>query len=422
MNPPGSLFVKWGASVLNRLENWSQKLNITFFFLWGMMALLAPRSVHLPLWVIAVIGCLTHRFKNTKGLAKAEWGLMGLFCLWALTSTQWSLDPSLAYKEFKKIILILVASASVILYFQSLTKRQVHYHFKSFLIGLAVAFCIVIIDRLWGYPLMDVVHKSPALTYSRFIALACLGMWGWLLLMRPLRARPLWALVTVMSMVGFFWAYDFDAGPIGALLATVIMLLTFILPKATSYLLRLGVVGGPLLVVLGCGFFMNETHWQKIAAPHTGNTHQQRLEMIDWAAKKIIERPLGYGLAQTRALTQTDSIKSYTVIEGRLNSVHLWEQGIWHLHNGFLQIFLELGVVGFLLITAVIWNLLRRLHHLNLDPYQLGVMHGYVTVLLFMFSVSFGVWQTWWLSTIITLTVLFAFKVGYEKQIKWDSL
>ncbi|AIK97097.1 O-antigen ligase family protein [Candidatus Odyssella acanthamoebae] len=408
--------------MLNRLENWSQKLNITLFFLWGMMALLAPRSVQLPLFVVAVIGCLTHRFKNTKRLAKPELGLLGLFCLWALASTQWSLDPSSAFKEFKKIFLVFAASALVILYFQSLTKRQVHYHFRAFLIGLGIAFGGVIIDRVCAYPLMEFMHKSPALTYSRFIAVACLGTWGWLLMIPPLRFRPLWAVVAVLSIISFFWAYDFDAGPIGALLATIIMLLTFILPKATSYLLRLGVVFGPLLVVVGCGLFMNETHWQKIAAPHTGNTHQQRLEMIDWASKKIIDRPLGYGLAQTRALTQTDSIISYTVVDGQLNSVQLWQKGIWHLHNGFLQIFLELGIVGFLLIAAVVWILLRRLYQLNLDPYQLGVMHGYVTVLLFMFSVSFGVWQTWWLSTIITLTVLFAFKVSYEKQINWDSI
>ncbi|MBW8309565.1 MAG: O-antigen ligase family protein [Candidatus Paracaedibacteraceae bacterium] len=404
--------------MLNRLENWSQKLNITLFFLWGMMALLAPRSVQLPLFIIAVTGCLTHRFKNVKRLTQPEWGLMGLFCVWALASTQWSFDATFAFKEFKKILLIFVASALLILYFQSLTKQQVHYHFKAFLIGLGITLSCVIIDRLCAYPIMDIIHKSPALTYSRFIAVACLGVWGGLLLIPAGRLRPFLGIALILALVAFFWAYDFDAGPIGALLATLIMCLTFIMPKFTSYLLRVGVVAGPLLVVLGGGLFMNTTHWHKIAGPDTGNTHQQRLEMIDWASKQIIERPLGYGLAQTRELTQTNSIVSYTVVEGQLNKVQLWENGIWHLHNGFLQIFLELGIIGFLLIAAVVWILLGRLYQLNLDRYQLGVMHGYVTVLLFMFSVSFGVWQTWWLSTIITLTVLFAFKVGYEKQVK----
>lgn len=409
--------------MLDRLAYWGQKLNLAILFLWGTIALAVPRSMHLPLIVIAVTGCFKHRFSNIRLLVRPEWILLGALCFWALISTQWSIDRAFAFKEWGKITPVFIAAGSVVLYFHALTREQVQHHVQFFLGGLAFSGSIMVVDRLLGYPLIDTMHKLPAVTYSRFITLACLGIWGGLLISSRSRLRLPLALVFTTAITLFFWAYDFDAGPIALIIALAVMMLTLILPKMTSCLLRFGMVLAPLLVVMGFGYLVTQEHWQKIAAFDMNYTHQQRLEMIDWASKKILERPvLGYGLSQTRVLSVEDKITGYSFVNGRVVTNAVWENGTWHLHNGLLQIFLELGLVGFLLVTSVIWVLLARLYHLGLHRYELGVMHGYATTLLFIFSVGFGVWQTWWLSTIIMLTVLYAFKVNHETQVSSNNI
>lgn len=406
--------------MINYLAQWAQQINNFIFFFWPFLALFAPRSTHLPLAITAILGCCTHRFKNLKSLLKPEWILLGLFFLCALASTQWSINTDFELHDLGKVSLTFIALILTVQYFNQLGQNQIQRHLKAFLIGLGLVTALVIIDRLWGYPLTEIVHASPAVTYSRFITLACLGIWGGCLMLSNTSYHSIWAFIIIAAYVIFFWSYDFDAGPVALIFGAIVMGLSILTPKFTSFLMRLGILIGPLLIVGWFGLFMSHDHWQKIAYPHVYNTHQQRIEIIDWASKRIVERPQGYGFSQTQELSQIKPIDSYTVRDGKLNVVRLWQDGIRHLHNGILQIFLELGIIGFLLFASFIWILLGRLYHLNLDRYQLGVMHGYVTTTLFIFSVSFGVWQTWWLSTIMMLTILLAFKVGYEGKDKRD--
>ncbi|WP_010300236.1 O-antigen ligase family protein [Candidatus Odyssella thessalonicensis] len=408
--------------MLSLIESLGRRLNLLALFLWAPLALVAPRAMHLPLFILAATSCFSHRFKNIRLLIQPEWLLLSAFLSWALISSQWSLDPGFAVQDWVKLFSILLASASVILHCHELSRKEIDLYLKAFILGGVITLIGIIIDRSLGYSLTHFTHRSIALTYARYITLISLGIWIFLLRLPQSNFKPLMAIVVLLIMACFFWTYEFDAGPVGLLFGTGLMVMTFLVPRFTSYLLRCGCVLVPIIVILGCGLWMTEGHWQKITSFGVHSTYQQRLEMIDWASKKIIEKPLGYGFSQTRALSVKDKIKGYDLQNDQLTTTTIWEKGTWHLHNGLLQIFLELGVIGFLLIVAIIWRLLTKLWKLNLDRYRLGVMHGYITTLLFIVSVGFGIWQTWWLSTIIMLTILLSFKVNYERQIVSTNL
>lgn len=398
------------------LSNWAHKINLSILFLWGTISLVASRGVYLPLFVIAGVGCFVHRFQNYRRLLQPEWVLLVLMLGWSFITINWSLDQSFALKQFTKILPVILCGGLCVLYFETLSKFQFDQLFKSWLLGLLAALIFMVLDRLLDYPLVDIVHALPAATYSRFITLLCLGIWGVFLTINRLRQKYLIVGLGLITLISFIWSYDFDAGPVSLILGTLIMLLTWVLPKFTSYLLKIGIIATPILVVLGFSFFMTQDQWQKIAAPDLHNSHQHRLEMIDWASKKITQNLLGYGIGQTRELSQSQEIPGYFIAEnGNLSISSTWLDGIRHLHNGLLQILLELGIIGYALIGALILALLRKLSNFNLDRYRLGVMHGYVTSLFFIISVSFGVWQIWWLSTILVLTILYAFKLGHDK-------
>jgi O-antigen ligase len=423
-------FIKdfWRRTMLDRLEKYAQKLVLGVLFLWGSIALLSPRAVYIPLFVTGICGGIPlfrripHRFKNIPILRQPEWILLGLFGLWALASTQWSLHPALAFNEFFKIAPIFIAALSSVLYFQKLTREQIHQHFKIFLLGLVLGIGILILDHLGGNYLQTLLNKSSAKTYARFLTLLALGVWGGVSVLPPSTYRLLFALGLPLGGIALSCLYDFDAGPVAIGLGALVMLLSFVWPRLTSYLLRLGVVLAPLGLVVVCSTIITPEHVNKMAQANLDVSYQERIDMILWASQKIKENPLGYGLSQTRLLSHKSPVPGYAVATRQVVEVPTWEKGVWHLHNGLLQILLELGIIGFLLITGVIWVLLSRLNKLNLDRYRLGILHGYATAALFIFSVSYGVWQTWWLATLAMLTILYGFEASRHKRENQKSI
>ena len=66
-----------------------------------------------------------------------------------------------------------------------------------------------------------------------------------------------------------------------------------------------------------------------------------------------------------------------------------------HPHNSSLQIWLELGAVGAIIVAVFGWIFIRKLEDDDTDPVLFGVV---ISILAFNF-ISFGVWQSWWIAT-----------------------
>jgi O-antigen ligase len=80
-----------------------------------------------------------------------------------------------------------------------------------------------------------------------------------------------------------------------------------------------------------------------------------------------------------------------------LDASRMFSPGIQlHPHNGALQIWLELGIVGVFAVAAFWVLVFLRLSRKERDP-AVVVAAASCTAYLVFGSVSFGVWQEWWL-------------------------
>jgi len=109
-----------------------------------------------------------------------------------------------------------------------------------------------------------------------------------------------------------------------------------------------------------------------------------RLEIWNFAMGKILERPVsGYGLEASRTLA--DGITSTTLPGTALMSLHP--------HNGFLQIWLELGLAGYVVLGLLCLWIVHKISLLK------GAGMVFSTGLfisgLSLFSTAFGMWQSW---------------------------
>lgn len=78
-----------------------------------------------------------------------------------------------------------------------------------------------------------------------------------------------------------------------------------------------------------------------------------------------------------------------------------------HPHNGAIQIWLELGFIGALLAAflsfKIIKNFWGKAHSKKEVAYALGLYSSSFT----MICVSYGLWQSWWLSGLFIASTIY---------------
>lgn len=89
-----------------------------------------------------------------------------------------------------------------------------------------------------------------------------------------------------------------------------------------------------------------------------------------------------------------------------LQPITYWNQPTSHPHNAGLQVLLDLGIVGFVLVLALI---LYASYHVESEPPD---VHFLIVAAIVVAIVSHGAWQSWWLLA-LALLGLYA---GYRKK------
>jgi hypothetical protein len=126
-----------------------------------------------------------------------------------------------------------------------------------------------------------------------------------------------------------------------------------------------------------------------------------RLVMWSYVKEKIIEKPmLGHGFFSSRNIANEHLI---TTNKTNYQLISL------HPHNNILQIWLELGLIGLTIFFVFIKFLLKKIY--LIDKYN----HKVATVSLISFfqifiigHLSYGFWQSWWLSIILINFILYS--------------
>ena len=167
-----------------------------------------------------------------------------------------------------------------------------------------------------------------------------------------------------------------------------------LLTRVFAPIIVLTVVAMPLLP----GLLPNpETETRRVSFLSPSALH--RLSIWNTAADRFTERPLlGIGMNATRSLySDKDKIvRNYYTDDPNKSWHNVFEPIPLHVHNGILQIWLELGIGGALLLVAAILSLLAKIRRDVDGPVMMAACIGLLTSATIIFSVSFGPWQNWW--------------------------
>ena len=112
---------------------------------------------------------------------------------------------------------------------------------------------------------------------------------------------------------------------------------------------------------------------------HIGQSWDRRLDIWLFTAARIVEKPwFGWGLDASRTFGGGISL---------------------HPHDGAMQVWLELGLVGVLLfagLSLAVWRLIDRIS--QRDRTTAAALAASAVAYLTIGGLSFGIWQEWWLA------------------------
>ena len=121
------------------------------------------------------------------------------------------------------------------------------------------------------------------------------------------------------------------------------------------------------------------------------NSGRHRMEIWDFAARKTLDRPLfGHGFNSSRFVPNDGEVSQFLGIGKPIIPLHP--------HNGYLQIWLELGAVGVAIVIALLLTMLNGIRRWPVLPARFALA-GYGAALV-VAGLAFGIWQTWWMATL----------------------
>lgn len=386
------------------------------YFLYALGFLFLPVAVlaTAQVWVLAVfgvLGILTVRAARGRFALKPNGLLVVLMLLlvgWAAFGSLWAIDPDRAIKTTLRIGLVCISLIVLIDAAKKLDFEQ-RRKFGYWLVGGTITgLALTGILILWGDAIsarlgISQITGADHAYLNRTSTVIALLVWPMALIVARvcnrfvaaafilLSALSLFALAPSTPLVAFaVGLVAFVIAWISAGLGKRVLLLAF--AAAVIIIPLLDVLSPPLIDFLAAN----------LSIPHS---EIHRLVIWQFGGDRIFEHPLiGWGLDASRA------------IPGGREQVYLFDfAGIpengqampLHPHNALIQIWLELGLVGVVLVGALFSLIVASIPEPSNDRARPATLIATTACAFIIAQLGFGIWQGWWMAT-LGLTVMIA--------------
>ena len=373
------------------------------------LAALAPLGLA-PLLVVAALAALALRIRHAP---RRPWRLKPLAALFALlvafglVSAIWSIGPAASIRQSLQLLAVLACGwvlldAAVALGHED--RRRVG---DLLVAGITVAIGILAVERVADFPIRRLTGYMPAdpvallTSYKRGLTVLVLLVWPAALVLWC-RQRASAALLAV-AVLGILLVYDGGSARFAALLALVVagaaMLAARAVARTLAALLVVYIAAAPLLHLRLLDAATLGIDAPKAEDAHLGSVPRSgyhRLLIWHFAAVRIAERPvLGWGLDAARAIPGGDRLLDRS------------EQAMpLHPHNVALQVWLELGLPGAVLLGMLVGWTMGRVNAASWPRVDKAAALGLAAATAAVANLSYGIWQSWWLAAML-LTAAF---------------
>ncbi|MFN7710020.1 MAG: O-antigen ligase family protein [Holosporales bacterium] len=344
-------------------------------------------------------------------------GLVLSVCYGALSSL-WSVSPHDSLMLSLRLLGLFAAGSLLLGGVELFSKRDQEVFRTCLVLSIVLVFILLTIELQTDSKLYSLLASSePRITrYNRILTTLSIIIW-------PL-SRSLWGphvtrfaapalLVVTLNILGQF---ECDAALVGFILGLLMLPIALkVRPRLVTWMVCTPLVIGTLAAPLLPLHVISPEKMQVMAPAIRDFSYHHRLHIWHFTASKIMEKPLtGWGLDASRQPlfanarggwtqpnpdTRPGQPAMMTVQDQRLLSIHP--------HNLPLQVWLELGLPGALLLCVMFVVLFTRLEQLFQERKDYAFAVSGIVSGLFSTFVSFGAWGGAWLASLWMAAAIF---------------
>jgi exopolysaccharide production protein ExoQ len=362
-------------------------------FLAPVLLVYAPLSMAIILPAGVVIALLPGLLRRRLALRfdAATTALLIAFVAIAAASYLWAYQPTSTIEKLPRTTLtvamglLFIASAAAL---DSGGRKRVA---TALVAGIAAAFVALALERLLGGAFLprDINGGGKNAFLNLFNRpLSVLSIMVWPAAAHICRNKPVAG--GGLIALAFFGSLFFPtaAATLALIAGAVASLLTFFAPRAGTALTAAIVAGTVLFApAIERNLPPPKTLFEAAGIPRSS---YHRLIIWRFANEKIDERPiLGWGFNQSR------------IIPGNKTMIDKFEDALpLHPHNAAFQWRLELGLLGALLGAGLFVAALERARRCANARVARSAATGAIAAAFTIAMLSFGAWQTWWISSL----------------------
>lgn len=360
-----------------------------------LLGALAPRGLAPLLVGGALTGVVAYRVDAARmPVPPGSWlvAVCGLI-LFATATIAWTPAPGEAIEQIAQFLYLLLPPLFLLAALSEAdgsVRRAGRWLVPAFIFALAV----LMAETLLGMPLRSLVRGEKTLSpdlsdINRNLVATVALLWPTMLAALRMKMRPAALLMPAGLAIPVFLG-DSQSAQLGLVVGVGILPFAVAFPHPVRRLL------GTTTVIVFAGIVPlclwppdSGLDWLPFSAQH-------RVAIWQFSAEQILHHPLlGWGLDASRRLGDGQVARTLSNAAGLLPL---------HPHNAYLQIWLEFGLVGAAIALVMCLLVIRAVGRLD-GPAQPLALAAYASTAS-MAGVSYGIWQSWWLSTLLLTIIL----------------
>ncbi len=375
------------------------------------LALVAPRP-STAMVIAATIVSLAAFWRHGRRITVFDPGIAGLLMVlvgWVALSTLWSLDTYFAVRGALKLAGNLLVGGCLLSVALRLAADERTGIERALAGGFWLTVAVLAVEALFDAPISRLTKYGlgpPEELY--YIKLSHYGIF-WLKPATSLVALFVWpvvlglgkrrgwfvALVAWLAVVAVVYALGNQTALFGLAFGLLIGGLVFVFRRRAGLVAAIVIAAGILMAPLLPTTVLDPKSFSPLTAL-VSQSMLHRLYIWEFTAENIAQHPLrGWGMNAARVLPggKTMSFDDYRQQE-------IGQDMPLHPHNVALQMWLELGLPGALVFSALVALLFVRLTRPDLERNLSVLACGQVAAGFVISSFSFGAWQSWWLASL----------------------
>lgn len=367
------------------------------------LAVLAPLGFSV-LFPITAWGAFIVKFTQDRAFSpfpRRALLLLGGAHLWGFISLFWSIFPERTL--MLSFSLLALSTSGIILWkvCETFTAQEKEKLLTALTVGFAIGIVLLSIEVIFDGILLKTIKSESTLdvaTFNKATSVISIFIWP-LVVANYLKGRRLIAGAFLILTVGCVFALFSDASKGALILGAIAFPFTYRFRRVTvmaAWGLFLFVLMLPLIsqTVLKPEVFKENVLGCKASFIH-------RIYTWDFVSQQIRKRPLqGWGLDTARSEQFSTERFNCDIVEsnGHIRNYDLPSLSL-HPHNAAFQWWLELGIVGVLLMSFLVIQIPWALRQWSNKGQRAAALSSFTATTAIAF-ISYGIWQNWWISVL----------------------